>query len=81
MIPVPVNDRPLVKQIMFIGFNAADCLLYDLDGTSFKWASSRQNLSSGFPTKRVSSQSPQLQRLARKNKILYGASLSTMLSR
>ena len=29
------------------------------------WASTRQNLSSGFPTKRVSNQSPQLQRLAR----------------
>ena len=25
------------------------------------WASSRENLSSGFPTKRVSNQSPQLQ--------------------
>ena len=33
-----------------------------------KWASSRENLSSGFPTKRGSNQSPQLQRLARKMK-------------
>ena len=32
------------------------------------WASSRENLSSGFPTKRVLTQSPQLQRLARKSK-------------
>ena len=32
------------------------------------WASSRENLSLGFPTKRVSNQSPQLQRLARKFK-------------
>ena len=32
------------------------------------WASSRENLSSGFPTKRVSNQSPQLLRLARKLK-------------
>ena len=32
------------------------------------WASSRQNLSSGFPTKRVSNQSPRLQGLARKLK-------------
>ena len=32
------------------------------------WASMRQNLSSRFPTKRVSKQSPQLQRLARKLK-------------
>ena len=31
-------------------------------------ASSRENLSSGFPPKRVSNQSPQLQRLARKFK-------------
>ena len=29
-----------------------------------KWAASQENLSSGFPTKRVSNQSPQLQRLA-----------------
>ena len=34
----------------------------------FIWASTRQNLFSGFPTKRVSNQSPQLQRLARKLK-------------
>ena len=32
------------------------------------WASSRENPSSGFPTKRVSNQSPQLQSLARKSK-------------
>ena len=32
------------------------------------WASSRENLSSGFPTRRVSNQSPKLQRLARKLK-------------
>ena len=32
------------------------------------WASSRENLSSGFPTERISNQSPQLQRLARKLK-------------
>ena len=32
------------------------------------WASLRQNLSSGFPTKRVSNQSPQVQGLARKLK-------------
>ena len=33
-----------------------------------KWASSRENLSSGFPTKRLLKQSPQLQILARKLK-------------
>ena len=32
------------------------------------WASSRQNLSSGFPTKQVSNHSSQLQRLAKKLK-------------
>ena len=32
------------------------------------WASSRQNLPSGVPTKRDSTQSPQLQRLAREMK-------------
>ena len=32
------------------------------------WASSRENLSSGFPTKRDINQSPQLQKLARKLK-------------
>ena len=31
-----------------------------------KWASSRENLSLGFPTKRVSKQSTELQGLARK---------------
>ena len=33
-----------------------------------KWVSSRENLTLGLPTKRVSNQSPQLQRLARKLK-------------
>ena len=33
------------------------------------WASTRQNLSFGFPTKRDSNQSTQLQRLARKLKL------------
>ena len=33
------------------------------------WASTRENLSWGFPTKQDSEQSPQLQRLARKLKI------------
>ena len=34
----------------------------------FNWASSRENLSSGFLSKRLSNLSPQLQRLARKLK-------------
>ena len=44
------------------------------------WASPRQNLSNGFPTKRVSNQSPQLQRLARKL-ISPVASLHMILSK
>ena len=40
-----------------------------------------RNLSSGFPSKRVSNQSPQLQRLARKNKISLVASLYMGLSK
>ena len=33
-------------------------------GLYYLWALSRENLSSGFPTKQASNQSPQLQRLA-----------------
>ena len=40
----------------------------DVDCVKSKWASPRENLSSGCLTKRVSNQSPQLQRLARKLK-------------
>ena len=40
------------------------CVVYTI------WTSSQENLSSGFPSKRVSNQSPQLQRLARKLKFL-----------
>ena len=35
------------------------------DSTYIKWASSRENLSSGFPTMRISNLSPQLQTQAR----------------
>ena len=42
------------------------------------WASSQQNLSSGFPTKLETNQSPQLQRLARILK--FEASLDIILS-
>ena len=45
------------------------------------WASTRQNLSSGFLTKRDSNQSPQLQRLARNFKISLVASLEMILSK
>ena len=43
------------------------------------WASSRENLSLGFPTKRVANQSLQLQRLARKFEISLVASLDMIL--
>ena len=47
-----------------------------------KWTSSQENLSSGFLTKRVSNQSPQLQGLARKLKFhLQVASLDMTLSK
>ena len=52
-------------------FRMRDGRLYVTIHTSVRtmiWATSRENLSSGFPTKRVSKQSPQLQRLARKLK-------------
>ena len=39
-----------------------------VDDAAFNWASPGENPSSGFPTKLVSNQSPQLQRLARKLK-------------
>ena len=35
------------------------------DDDKVKWAATRENLSSGSPTKRDSNQSPQLQRLSR----------------
>ena len=44
------------------------------------WASTRQNLSSGFPKKRDSKQSPQLQRLAKNEKLLV-PSLDMILSK
>ena len=43
-------------------------LLLESEVSSLIWASTQQNLSSGFLKKRDSNQSPQLQRLARKLK-------------
>ena len=39
-------------------------------GGEYKWASSQENLSSGFPSKRASNRSVQLQRLSRKLKFI-----------
>ena len=36
---------------------------------NISWASTRQNLSSGFPTKRLKPESPHLQRLPRRSKL------------
>ena len=47
----------------------------------FNWALSRENLSSGFPTKWDSNQSPQLKRLARKNELSFVASWGMVLSK
>ena len=52
----------------FNNTGAAIAWRYITPRPDIKWASSRENLSSGCPTKRVSNQSPKLQRLARKLK-------------
>ena len=50
-------------------FNTHIAIKYYTDThTGYIWARMRENLSSGFPTKRASKQSPQLQRLSRKLK-------------
>ena len=62
---ISLRKRELVALvIVFLHFMCC-CLWYH--GLVFDiWASSRQNLSMGFPTKRDSNQSPQLQGLVRK---------------
>ena len=57
------NDHLNPKVIVFPAHN-----IVQLFSIKIKWAATRENLSSGFLIKRVSSQSPQLQRLARKLK-------------
>ena len=49
-------------------FSLSHDIVSGSDITPIIWASSRQNLSSGFPTKSDQNQTPQLQRLARKLK-------------
>ena len=48
---------------------------------SIIWASSQENLSSGFPTNRDSNQFPHLQRPTKKNEISLTASLNIILSK
>ena len=43
--------------------------IYAMIFANISWASTRQNLSSGFPTKRDSNQSPHLHRLPRRSKL------------
>ena len=60
---VPVSDGIGLGSIFQLSGKGSKVLLNILI-----WASTRQNLSSGIPTKRDSNPSPQLQRLARKLK-------------
>ena len=55
----------IIVQHFLFGLIGAAVNISDIQAnTAGKWASSQENLSSGFPTKRVSNQSPQLHRLA-----------------
>ena len=59
---IEVYEIPNVVEIFFVPYCSSP------GGKSLYWPRRRENLSSGFPPKRVSNQSPQLQRLARKFK-------------
>ena len=71
---VTVNVLWLFLKVSWVGLQCVVVVFHDHTHLLFAnskieiWASSRENLSSGFPTKRDSNQSPQLQRLARKKK-------------
>ena len=54
---IPINTKMLGSSIIYFKESPVTISI---------WASSRENLSSGFPTKPVSKQSPQVQRLAGK---------------
>ena len=69
--PVNISDEklPLYFLNMII---CCTCNIYPgavEQATEIYEATTRENLSSGFPTERVSTQSPQLNRLARKLKL------------
>ena len=61
-----IKSGKVVEMIRVAGDTGATMICHL--ATMIIWASTQQNLSSGFPTKRGSNQSPQLQRLARKLK-------------
>ena len=53
-----------MKTVSFTVYGLKIHTLNSVPACSYIWASSQKNLSSGFPTKRVSNHAPQLQRLA-----------------
>ena len=62
-----ITSKPGISESK-LGPHTSLLILSLTDTFMTSWASSQENLSSGRPTKRVSNQSPQLQRLARKLK-------------
>ena len=60
------ENQKFIHKVLSVLIHVAACALIRSNTVSYIWASSRENLSSGFPTKRLSNQSLQLQRLARK---------------
>ena len=69
--PVNISDEKLPLYFLNI-IICCTCYIYPgavEQATEIYEATTRENLSSGFPTERVSNQSPQLNRLARKLKL------------
>ena len=69
--PVNISDEKLPFYFLNI-IICCTCNIYPgavEQATEIYEATTRENLSSGFPTERVSNQSPQLNRLARKLKL------------
>ena len=69
--PLNISDEKLPLYLLNI-IICCTCNIYPgavEQATEIYEATTRENLSSGFPTERVSNQSPQLNRLARKLKL------------
>ena len=69
--PINISDEKLALYFLNI-IICCTCNIYPgavQQATEIYEATMRENLSSGFPTERVSNQSPQLNRLARKLKL------------
>ena len=58
----------ILASLAFLSSSSLSCFSCKCKKNIYTWASTRQTPSSGFLTKRVSNQYPQLQRLARKLK-------------